>query len=96
MSFLSTSALIINVTKIIVSVWDVCEWLCVFRYLPGVTGNGLASQINNPEVEVDISRPDVRTKQLIVDLRVMTNKLKHAERGQDINFIDSEFLFKLT
>ncbi|KAM4732269.1 glypican-2 [Anableps anableps] len=60
------------------------------RYLPDVTGNGLASQINNPEVEVDIARPDVKTKQLIVDLRVVTNKLKHAERGQDMNFIDSE------
>uniref|UniRef100_A0A3P9PG34 Glypican 2 n=1 Tax=Poecilia reticulata TaxID=8081 RepID=A0A3P9PG34_POERE len=60
------------------------------RYLPDVTGNGLASQINNPEVEVDIARPDVKVKQLIVDLKVVTNKLKHAERGQDINFIDSE------
>uniref|UniRef100_A0A3Q2QBY2 Glypican 2 n=1 Tax=Fundulus heteroclitus TaxID=8078 RepID=A0A3Q2QBY2_FUNHE len=64
------------------------------RYLPDVTGNGLASQINNPEVEVDVARPDVRTKQLIVDLRVMTNKLKHAEHGQDMNFIDSEFTFQ--
>uniref|UniRef100_A0A3B5KRW3 Uncharacterized protein n=1 Tax=Xiphophorus couchianus TaxID=32473 RepID=A0A3B5KRW3_9TELE len=63
------------------------------RYLPDVTGNGLASQINNPEVEVDIARPDVKVKQLIVDLKVVTNKLKHAERGQDINFIDSEFTF---
>lgn len=65
----------------------------MFRYLPDVTGNGLASQINNPEVEVDIARPDVKVKQLIVDLKVVTNKLKHAERGQDINFIDSEFTF---
>ncbi|KAG7269014.1 hypothetical protein CRUP_010728 [Coryphaenoides rupestris] len=35
------------------------------RYLPEVTGDGLVSQINNPEVEVDIARPDVRTRQLI-------------------------------
>uniref|UniRef100_A0A8C7XXV4 Glypican 2 n=1 Tax=Oryzias sinensis TaxID=183150 RepID=A0A8C7XXV4_9TELE len=60
------------------------------RYLPDVTGDGLVSQINNPEVEVDISRPDVRTRQLIMELRVATNKLKHALSGQDMDFMDSE------
>ncbi|XP_034037867.1 glypican-2 isoform X2 [Thalassophryne amazonica] len=60
------------------------------RYLPDVTGNGLVSQINNPEVEVDVARPDVRTRQLIMELRVVTNKLRHAQSGQDIDFMDSE------
>uniref|UniRef100_A0A665WPH2 Glypican 2 n=1 Tax=Echeneis naucrates TaxID=173247 RepID=A0A665WPH2_ECHNA len=60
------------------------------RYLPDVTGDGLVSQINNPEVEVDIARPDVRTRQLIMELRVVTNKLKHAQSGQDMDFMDSE------
>ncbi|XP_054648707.1 glypican-2 [Dunckerocampus dactyliophorus] len=60
------------------------------RYLPEVTGDGLASQINNPEVEVDIGRPDVRTRQLIMELRVATNKLRHAQSGQDMDFMDSE------
>ncbi|XP_056147223.1 glypican-2 [Lampris incognitus] len=60
------------------------------RYLPDVTGDGLVSQINNPEVEVDIARPDVRTRQLIMELRVATNKLRHAQTGQDTDFIDSE------
>lgn len=60
------------------------------RYLPDVTGDGLVSQINNPEVEVDIARPDVRTRQLIMELRVATNKLKHAQTGQDMDFMDSE------
>uniref|UniRef100_A0A3Q3MSS7 Glypican 2 n=1 Tax=Mastacembelus armatus TaxID=205130 RepID=A0A3Q3MSS7_9TELE len=60
------------------------------RYLPDVTGDGLVSQINNPEVGVDIARPDVRTRQLIMELRVATNKLRHAQSGQDMDFMDSE------
>uniref|UniRef100_A0A672ZQT8 Glypican 2 n=1 Tax=Sphaeramia orbicularis TaxID=375764 RepID=A0A672ZQT8_9TELE len=63
------------------------------RYLPDVTGDGLVSQINNPEVEVDIARPDVRTRQLIMELRVATNKLRHAQTGQDMDFMDSESQF---
>lgn len=60
------------------------------RYLPDVTGDGLINQINNPEVEVDTSRPDVRTRQLIMELRVATNKLKQAQTGQDLDFEDNE------
>lgn len=62
----------------------------MLRYLPDVTGDGLVSQINNPEVEVDIARPDVRTRQLIMELRVATNKLRHAQSGQDMDFMDSK------
>ncbi|XP_070960014.1 glypican-2 [Oncorhynchus clarkii lewisi] len=60
------------------------------RYLPDVTGDGLMSQLNNPEVEVDMARPDVRTRQLIMELRVANNRLKHAQAGQDTDFMDSE------
>lgn len=74
-------------TSVLLSVTD---WFCPLRYLPDVTGDGLVSQINNPEVEVDIARPDVRTRQLIMELRVATNKLKHAQTGQDMDFMDSE------
>ncbi|XP_031424709.1 glypican-6-like [Clupea harengus] len=48
------------------------------RYWPDVTGDGLVSQINNPEVEVDIAQPDIRTRQLIMELRVATNSLRHV------------------
>lgn len=64
--------------------------MSTLRYLPDVTGDGLVSQINNPEVEVDIARPDVRTRQLIMELRVVTNKLRHAQTGQDMDFMDSK------
>lgn len=45
--------------------------------------------MNNPEVEVDITRPDTLIRQQIMALRVMTNKLKNAYNGNDIYFQDS-------
>lgn len=53
-----------------------------------MTGNGLASQVNNPEVEVDITKPDMVIRRQIMVLRVMTNKLKNAYSGNDVDFID--------
>lgn len=63
------------------------EWF-LFRYEFAVTGNGLASQVNNPEVEVDITKPDMVIRRQIMALRVMTNKLKNAYSGNDVDFID--------
>lgn len=50
---------------------------------------GLTNQMNNPEVHVDITRPDTLIRQQIMALRVMTNKLKNAYNGNDITFGDS-------
>ncbi|NP_001084188.1 glypican 4 L homeolog precursor [Xenopus laevis] len=58
------------------------------RYLYAVIGNGLASQANNPEVQVDITKPDIVIRQQIMALRIMTNKMKNAYNGNDVNFID--------
>lgn len=63
--------------------------LTVFRYFPEVVKEGLTNQLNNPEVYVDITRPDTLIRQQIMALRVMTNKLKNAYNGNDINFGDS-------
>ncbi|XP_039510913.1 glypican-2 [Pimephales promelas] len=60
------------------------------RYLPPVTADGLVNQINNPEVEVDVARPDVRTRRLIMELRVAVNRLRLAQAGRDAEFIDSD------
>ncbi len=62
------------------------------RYLPSVTADGLVNQINNPEMEVDVARPDVKTRQLIMELRVAVNRLRHAQNGRDADLIDSECL----
>ncbi|XP_035390825.1 glypican-6a isoform X2 [Electrophorus electricus] len=59
------------------------------RYFPEVVKDGLTSQLSNPEVEVDITRPDTFIRQQIMALRVMTNKLRSAYNGNDILFPDS-------
>ncbi|XP_051943899.1 glypican-1b [Hippocampus zosterae] len=58
------------------------------RYLPEVIGDGLASQINNPEVEIDITKPDMGIRQQIMQLKIMTHRLKNALNGNDIDFQD--------
>uniref|UniRef100_A0A452U299 Glypican-1 n=1 Tax=Ursus maritimus TaxID=29073 RepID=A0A452U299_URSMA len=59
------------------------------RYLPEVMGDGLANQINNPEVEVDITKPDMTVRQQIMQLKVMTNRLRGAYSGNDVDFQDA-------
>uniref|UniRef100_A0A8C5LI47 Glypican 6 n=1 Tax=Leptobrachium leishanense TaxID=445787 RepID=A0A8C5LI47_9ANUR len=59
------------------------------RYLSGIMSDGLISQSNNPEVEVDITSPDTSVRQQIMALRVMANKLKNAYFGNDVNFQDT-------
>ena len=62
-------------------------WL--YRYFPEVVREGLTNQLHNPEVELDITRPNSFIRQQIMALRVMTNKLKSAYNGNDIYFQDS-------
>ena len=52
-------------------------------------GDGLANQINNPEVEVDITKPDMTVRQQIMQLKVMTNRLRSAYNGNDVDFQDA-------
>ncbi|KAM4836506.1 glypican-1 [Thomomys bottae] len=59
------------------------------RYLPEVMGDGLANQINNPEVEVDITKPDMAVRQQIMQLKIMTNRLRGAYSGNDVDFQDA-------
>uniref|UniRef100_A0A672HL92 Glypican-1 n=1 Tax=Salarias fasciatus TaxID=181472 RepID=A0A672HL92_SALFA len=59
------------------------------RYLPEVMGDGLAYQINNPEVELDITKPDMTIRQQIMQLKIMSNRLKNALDGNDVDFQDA-------
>lgn len=52
-------------------------------------GDGLANQINNPEVEVDITKPDMTIRQQIMQLKIMTNRLRGAYGGNDVDFQDA-------
>ncbi|NWT63414.1 GPC1 protein, partial [Erythrocercus mccallii] len=54
-----------------------------------VMGDGLANQINNPEVEVDITKPDMTIRQQIMQLKIMTNRLGNANVGNDVDFQDT-------
>ncbi|XP_037587736.1 glypican-4 [Cebus imitator] len=58
------------------------------RYLFAVTGNGLANQGSNPEVQVDTSKPDILILRQIMALRAMTSKMKNAYNGNDVDFFD--------
>lgn len=59
------------------------------RYLPEVMGDGLANQINNPEVELDITKPDMTIRQQIMQLKIVSNRLKNALEGNDVDFQDA-------
>lgn len=63
--------------------------MSVGRYLPEVMGDGLASQINNPEVEIDITKPDMAVRKQIMQLKIMINRLKYAVNGNDVDFQDT-------
>lgn len=56
-------------------------------------GDGLASQINNPEVELDITKPDMTIRQQIMQLKIMSNRLKNALEGNDVDFQDASEFF---
>lgn len=61
----------------------------LLRYFPEVVKDGLTNQVLNPEVELDVSRPDSLVRQQILALRVMSNKLKNAHHGNQLSFQDS-------
>lgn len=54
-----------------------------------MTADGLVNQINNPEVEVDISRPDLLTRRRVLALRSVASRLVGACHGQDLDFQDA-------
>lgn len=74
------------------SLWrddELCDGFCFRRYLPELMGDGLASQINNPEVNIDITKPDMTIRQQIMQLKIMSNKLRNALDGSDVDFQDT-------
>jgi len=51
-----------------------------------VVNDGLASQEQNPEVDVDTSRPDVDINEQIFALKLVTNKLENAYNGHSVEW----------
>ncbi|XP_037636833.1 glypican-4 isoform X1 [Sebastes umbrosus] len=60
------------------------------RYESVVIGNGLANQVSNPDVEVDITKPDIVIRSQIAVLKEMTSWLKAAHSGNDISIDNGE------
>lgn len=60
------------------------------RYESVVIGNGLANQVSNPDVDVDITKPDIVIRTQIAVLKEMTSWLKAAHSGNDISFETDE------
>ncbi|KAL1140381.1 hypothetical protein AAG570_000313 [Ranatra chinensis] len=60
------------------------------KYSPAVVGDGMSNQQNNPEVDVDINRPNSLVNEQIFALKTITNKLKNAYNGMDVEWIDIE------
>ena len=60
------------------------------KYLNSVVRDGLASQELNPEVPVDISRPDVDINEQIFALKLITKKLESAYNGQPVEWTSSK------
>lgn len=66
-----------------------CDGSCLHRYLPQLMGDGLANQVNNPEVDIDITKPDMTIRQQIMQLKIISNRLKNAFDGNDVDFQDT-------
>ncbi|XP_012722288.2 glypican-4 isoform X1 [Fundulus heteroclitus] len=60
------------------------------RYQSDVIGNGLANQGSNPDVEVDITKPDTVIRSQIAVLKAMTSRLRAAHSGNDVSFVIDE------
>ncbi|XP_057706781.1 glypican-4 isoform X2 [Corythoichthys intestinalis] len=60
------------------------------RYEAVVIGNGLANQVSNPDVDVDITKPDTVIRSQIAVLKEMTSWLKAAYSGNDISIENDE------
>ena len=59
------------------------------KYSNSVVRDGLASQEMNPEVPVDISKPDIGINEQIFALKLITKKLESAYNGQPVEWANS-------
>ncbi|XP_055958532.1 glypican-6-like [Patella vulgata] len=60
------------------------------RYIPDVQKDGVINQINNPEVEVDVTKANSVVSRQVIQLKLITGRLHNAYNGQDVDWIDTE------
>jgi hypothetical protein len=59
------------------------------RYTSPAVEDGLAYQSTNPEVSVDVRKSNVVINQQVLQLKLITMKLKNAYNGNDVDWIDN-------
>ncbi|CAL1544757.1 unnamed protein product [Lymnaea stagnalis] len=60
------------------------------RYLPEVQKDGSLHQINNPEVDVDVTKSNTVISRQKVQLQLISTRLNNAYSGEDVDWIDTE------
>lgn len=58
------------------------------RYLQPVVGDGITNQVSNPDVDVDVRKTNPIINQQILQLKMITEKLKKAFNGLDVDYSD--------
>lgn len=53
-----------------------------------VVGESLTKQIDNPELDVKASKPDLRTRMRRLQLRSATMRMRAAAQGRDLDLED--------
>merc|ERR1719414_43164 len=56
------------------------------RYTKALVSDGLLMQERNPEVHVDVNRPDININEQILALKLITRKLESAHKGQNVEW----------
>jgi len=56
------------------------------RYTKALVSDGLLMQERNPEVHVDVNRPDIYINEQILSLKLITRKLESAHKGQNVEW----------
>ncbi|XP_041350171.1 glypican-6-like [Gigantopelta aegis] len=60
------------------------------RYIPDVQKDGVVNQINNPEVEIDVTKANNVVSRQIIQLKLITSRLHSAYNGLDVDWIDTD------
>ena len=81
---------ILNVTlKTLATMITLLTFVHCDRYMPQIMRDGVSNQQSNPEVEVDVTKPNSVVNMQIMRLKIIINKLTHAYNGLDVDWIDT-------
>lgn len=59
------------------------------RYPHEMVGHGVASQYQNPELSVNLSKPSYAVRKEIAQLRTITHQVNNAVNGRAADYLDT-------